>query len=183
MEPEEAAKTSEDEAQFVALLTAGQAAIAVVVRALMPGESGFEEVVQQTNAKLWEKRAEFKSGTHFHAWASAIARYEVLNYRKKQARDSRLTFSDELERTIADEVPQLLDDLPQQQIALRLCLGELTAENREMLLARYRGEESISQLAAKLGRSVGGLRVTLCRLREALLKCIQRRLETGEGLT
>ena len=53
-------------------------------------------MVQQTNAKLWEKRTEFELGTNFQAWSSAIARYEVLNYRKKQARDARLTFSDEL---------------------------------------------------------------------------------------
>jgi RNA polymerase sigma-70 factor (ECF subfamily) len=107
----------------------------------------------------------------------------VLNYRKKQARDARLTFSDELERTIADEVPQMLHDLSQQQLALRKCLSELKAESRELLLARYRGEESISQLAAKLNRSVGGVRVTLSRLRDVLLKCIERRLETGGGLS
>lgn len=182
MEPDQAEQRHDEDADFVALLTAGQAVIALVVRALMPGEPGFEEVVQQTNAKLWEKRAEFEMGTNFQAWASTIARYEVLNYRKKQARDSRLTFSDELERTIADEVPQLRDDLPQQQLALRECLAELKAESRELLFARYRGEESISQLAARVGRSVGGMRVTLSRLRGALLACIQRRLETGEGL-
>ena len=183
MEPENAEQTNDKEAEFVALLTSGQAAIAVVVRALMPGEPSAEEVVQQTNAKLWEKRNEFELGTNFQAWASAIARYEVLNYRKKQARDARLTFSDELEQTIADEVPQMLSDLPQQQLALRKCLAELKAESRELLLARYRGEESISQLATKLNRSVGGVRVTLSRLRDTLLKCIERRLETGEGLS
>lgn len=182
MERKKADKNDDEDAEFVAALTAGQAAIAVVVRALMPGESGFEEVVQQTNARLWEKRAEFEIGTHFQAWASAIARYEVLNYRKQQARDSRLRFSDELEQTIADEAPQFLNDLPQQQIALRMCLAEMNVENRELLLARYRGDESISQLASRVGRSAGGIRVTLSRLRDSLQKCIERKLETGEGL-
>ncbi len=182
METVKAEENNDEDADFVALLTAGQAAIAVVVRALMPGEAGFEEVVQQTNAKLWEKRGEFEIGTNFEAWASAVARYEVLNYRKQQARDSRLWFSDELEQLIVDEVPQLLRDLPQQQLALQKCLGELKEESRELLLARYRGEESIAQLAARLGRSVGGVRVTLSRLRDVLQKCIQRKLGLGEGL-
>jgi RNA polymerase sigma-70 factor (ECF subfamily) len=105
----------------------------------------------------------------------------VLNYRKQQVRDARLTFSDELERTIADEAPQLIDDLPQRQLALRKCLAELKADSRELLLARYRGEESISQLAARVDRSVGGLRATLSRLRNALLKCIQLKLAAEEG--
>lgn len=175
-------RPSDEEAEFVASLTANQAAIAMVVRALMPGESGFEEVVQQTNAKLWEKRDDFELGTNFRAWASSVARYKVLNYRKQQARDSRLTFSHELEQTIADEAPNLLDNVPQRQLALRQCLGELKAESRELLLDRYRGKETISQIAARLGRSVGGVRVTLCRLRDALLQCIQRRLDASEGL-
>jgi RNA polymerase sigma-70 factor (ECF subfamily) len=173
---------SDDEAEFVALLTAGQAAIAMVVRALMPGERGAEEVIQQTNAKLWEKRSDFALGTDFRAWAGSIARFEVLNFRKQQARDSRLTFSDELATTIAAEVPHLPDDLPQRQLALRLCLGEFKPESRDLLLARYQGDESMAHLAARLGRSVGGLRVTLCRLRGALLECIQQRLNTDEGL-
>lgn len=181
MEPQPAQKDENTEAQFVALLTAGQAAIVVVVRALMPGEPGLEEVVQQTNAKIWEKRADFELGTNFRAWASSIARYEVLNYRKQQARDARLTFSDELERMIVDEAPQLFDDVPQRQLALQQCLSTMKAESRELLLARYRGEESISQMAARVGRSVGGVRVTLSRLRDSLLKCIQLKLEAGEG--
>ncbi|MCA9130011.1 MAG: sigma-70 family RNA polymerase sigma factor [Planctomycetales bacterium] len=174
---------NDNESEFVALLTSGQAAIVAVVRALMPGERGAEEVVQQTNAKLWEKRSDFVQGTNFRAWASSVARFEVLNYRKQQARDSRLTFSDELERTIVDEVPNLSDDLPQRQLALRQCLSEFKAESRDLLLARYRGEESISQLANRVGRSVGGVRVTLTRLRNALLQCIQQRLDTEEGLS
>ncbi|KAA5537548.1 sigma-70 family RNA polymerase sigma factor [Roseiconus nitratireducens] len=174
--------SSDEQAEFVALLTASQGAIALTIRALMPGERQVEEVVQQTNAKLWQKRGDFQRGTNFRAWASAIARYEVLNFRKQQARDARLTFSDELTRCIADEVPQMQDDLSDQQLALRKCLGELKTESRDLLLSRYRGDESISQLSARLGRSVGGLRVTLSRLRTALLRCIQRRLDSAEGL-
>ncbi|MEZ6136736.1 MAG: sigma-70 family RNA polymerase sigma factor [Pirellulaceae bacterium] len=182
MEPKKAERVTDDESEFVALLTAGQAVIAMVVRALMPGEPGFDEVVQQTNAKLWEKRGDFELGTDFRAWASAIARYEVLNYRKQQARDSRMFLSDELEQTIAVEVPLLVDDFSERHLALRECLSVLKVESRELLLARYRGDQSISQLAAQAGRSVGGLRVTLSRLREVLLKCVQQRLKSGENL-
>ena len=49
-----------------------------------------------------------------------------------------------------------------------------------MLLSRYGGEETLAQLAARVGRSVGGIKVTLSRLRTALLECIQRRLIAEE---
>lgn len=169
------------DADFVAALTAGQDALTMVVRALMPGESCIEEVIQRTNAKLWEKRSDFHPGTNFLAWSSAFVRFEILNFRKQQARDSRLTFSDELEGIIAREMPPLLEQLSDRKQALRLCLAKLPQKRRELLLSRYRGDVSIEQMAASLGRSVGGLRVTLSRLREKLAQCIQRTLQTDEG--
>ncbi len=179
MEP---SNQSDDEAEFVAILTASQNAIALAVRALMPGDRCIDEVVQQTNAKLWQKRAEFEPGTNFRAWAAAVARYEVLNYRKQQARDARLKFSDELEHQIASEVGELHDDLLDRQLALRECLKELKTESRELLLSRYSRDETLAELASRVGRSVGGIKVTLCRLRTALSQCIQRRLNAEQGL-
>ena len=170
----------EDEAEFVAMLTASQNAIALAVRALMPGERSVDEVVQQTNAKIWHKRGEFEAGTNFRAWASAIARFEVLNYRKQQARDARIKFSDELEHIIVAETAGIDDEMLNRQSALRECLKDLKSESREMLLSRYSGEETLAQLAARVGRSVGGIKVTLSRLRTALLECIQRRLLAEE---
>ena len=95
---------NDDEAEFGAELTGCQSALALYVRGLMPGDRGADEVVQQANAKIWQKRAEFQPGTNFRAWALTVARFEVLNYRKRQARDARLRFSDELEQTIATEI-------------------------------------------------------------------------------
>lgn len=172
---------NDQDAEFVALLTSSQAAIALAVRALMPGERQIDEVVQQTNAKIWQKRTEFELGTNFRAWALAIARYEVLNYRKRQARDARLQFSSELEQQIATEVAELEDDTLDRQAALRKCLEEIKPESRELLLSRYGHEETLSQLASRVGRSVGGIKVTLSRLRSALSACIERRLRAEGG--
>lgn len=171
----------DDEAEFVAMLTAAQNAIALAVRALLPGVRNVEEVIQQTNAKLWQKRGEFELGTNFRAWANAIARFEVLNYRKRQARDARIKFSDELEHIIVAETASVNDELLNRQAALRECLKQLKPESRELLLSRYSDDETLTQLAARLGRSVGGIKVTLCRLRTALLECIQRRLLAEES--
>ncbi|TWU19017.1 sigma-70 family RNA polymerase sigma factor [Allorhodopirellula heiligendammensis] len=179
MEPHQ---QSDDETEFVAMLTGNQSAIVLAVRALMPGERSVDEVVQQTNAKLWQKRGDFERGTNFRAWAAAIARYEVLNYRKQQARDSRLTFSDELEHQIASEVGELNDDLLDRHAALQECLHELKPESRELLLSRYNSDETLAELACRIGRSVGGVKVTLCRLRTSLAQCIERRRSTEEGL-
>lgn len=166
---------------FVGLLTECQLPLRLYIRALLPGDPAAGEVIQQANAKIWEKRGDFEPGTHFKAWAMAIARFEVLNHRKRQARDSRLHFSDELEETVAAELAEVSDDLAERQAALRECMQSLKPASRELLMRRYATQQSLAEFASQLGRSVGGVKVTLHRLRTALAECIERRLvATGE---
>ena len=171
------ASASNDD-EIVAELTKCQAALVLYVRSLMPGDRSAEEVVQQANAKIWQKRSEYEPGTSFRAWATAIARFEVLNHRKQQARDARLQFSDELEQIIAVEAVQLGDDLAERQEALQKCLAELKKESRDLLMSRYGSAEPLADFALRVGRSVGGLRVTLTRLRTTLAQCVERRISS-----
>lgn len=165
--------------EVVADLTKVQAALVLYIRSLMPGDPSAEEVVQQANAKIWQKRTEYQRGTSFRAWATAIARFEVLNHRKQQARDARrLQFSDELEQIIAVEAAELGDDLAERQQALHKCLAELKQESRDLLMSRYESSETLADFALRVGRSVGGLRVTLTRLRSVLAQCIERRISS-----
>lgn len=88
-------ETEKQDSEIVALLTQHQSAIRFYVSSLLPGEARAADVAQQANLTIWDKRSDFKPGTNFKAWAFSIARYEVLNFRKKEARDARLQFSDE----------------------------------------------------------------------------------------
>ena len=165
---------------FVGQLTGIQMPLRLYVQSLLPGDSAARDVAQHANATIWQKRESFTPGTNFKAWAFAIARYEVLNYRKQQARDARLVFSEELEETFAEELATQGDDFDSRQEALRVCLGKLRPKDRELLLHRYARTGTLETFAAKSGRSVGGLKVTLHRLRNALLACIQKTLATRE---
>lgn len=111
-----------------------------------------------------------------------MARYEVLNSRKRQARDARLVFSGELEETFAEEVSARDDGAEQQYEALRHCLEKLRPQDRDLLMHRYAKTGTLSEFAARAGRSVGGLKVTLHRLRNALLECMQRQSNAREEL-
>lgn len=168
------------ETHFVTQLIEHQLTLQMYVRALLPGDSAASDVAQQANAKMWEKRGEFQTGTNFKAWAFSVARYEVLNYRKQQARDSRLVFSGELEQVMESELAELDLNLQERHQALRHCMGKLRTQDRQLLLHRYSNRGTLAEFAEKIGRSLGGLKVTLHRLRSTLLTCMQRRLATGE---
>jgi RNA polymerase sigma-70 factor (ECF subfamily) len=164
------------ESQIVALLTEIQLPLLLYVRSLMPGDSAAHDVAQHANATIWQKRSEFQIGTNFKAWSFSIARFEVLNYRKQQVRDSRLVFSDELATTIADELAEDQEDIQRRHEALQQCLQQLRAQDRDLILHRYTNTGTLNEYAEKAGRSVGGLKVTLHRLRNLLLECIQQKL-------
>lgn len=172
---------SERESQFVGLLTEVQLPLRLYVQSLLPGDPAARDVAQHANATIWRKREDFVSGTNFNAWAFSIARFEVLNYRKQQVRDARLVFSEELEETFAAELSNAGDDFERRQEALKDCLEKLRLKDRDLLLHRYSNSGTLADYSNRTGQSVGGLKVTLHRLRNALLGCIQKRLGAPEA--
>ena len=54
------------------------------------------------NVVIWQKAANYVEGTDFWRWASQIAYFEVLTYRKRRGRD-RLVFDDDLLASVAVE--------------------------------------------------------------------------------
>ena len=105
---EPAAAPADDDAEagdaaFLRLLTEGQLALRSYLRVLMPGHPAAADVFQQANAKLWERRRDFRPGTDFAAWSLTVLKYEVLTARKREARE-RLRFSGDLEETVAAEL-------------------------------------------------------------------------------
>lgn len=170
----------QDDEVLVGLLTEHQLPLRLYVQSLMPGDERAKDVAQQANATLWRKRRDFEIGTNFKAWAFAIARFEVLNFRKSQARDARrLVFGADLDLIMTEELVERNPHLESRQNALRLCLKALKERDRILIEHRYIRQTPLKQISKEMDRSVGGLKVTLHRLRSRLQKCIQRRIQEG----
>ena len=171
---------SSKDAEFVAFLTDAQTALHATIFVLLPDRALAADVLQKTNVTVWEKRAEFLAGSNFLAWARRIARYHVLNERRKLGRDVIL-FDDALfqELVARHAARDELAGSPGPQVdALRECLQELGEAQRVLIQRRYAPGGSVKELAAETGKSVGAVSQTLYRLRELLRNCIEQRLAT-----
>ena len=126
----EASRQSTD--QIVQLLTNVQQQLTRYVHTLVPNRSDAEEVLQETNLFVWRHADEFELGTNFAAWACKIAYYQVLTFRKRQAR-SRLYFSDALVEQLASSPLENLARGNAEAEALELCMGKLSSEDRELM--------------------------------------------------
>lgn len=160
-----------DSSEFVTLLTSAQGALYACILALLPDRAAARDVLQETNLTLWHKAGDFEAGTNFLGWASRIARYHVLNHRRKAGRD-RLVFDDELFAQLAERQAARIGDFDRREEALRGCLDKLPRDQRALVEGRYAPGGSVPTLAAAAGKSAGAISQTLYRIREALLNCV-----------
>ncbi|MFD0896069.1 sigma-70 family RNA polymerase sigma factor [Luteolibacter ambystomatis] len=163
--------------EFIREITMAQPAIAAYVRALLPGYPDYMDILQEVNITLWQKRGNFRDGTHFKAWAFQVARFHVMHVRRKLAVDNkRRMFSEEFTEWLAEAANHVDESLDQKLTTLQDCLGQLRPKDRELLSIRYSRRGSIENYARQHQRNAGTVRATLRRLREILLRCVQDKL-------
>ena len=136
-----------------------------------------DDVLQETNVVLWQKREDFTEGTNFWAWACRIAQFQVLSLRKQQQRD-RLRFDDDLIEQLATESVEMPSD---RQEALEKCLDGLSDRKRELISLRYGTDLPAAKVAEKLGLTRGAVYDSLYNIRLSLAHCIDHFLiDEGE---
>lgn len=150
------------------------------VLGLLGDANAAEDVLQETNLAATERLEEAAGIADFSGWLFGVARHQVQEHRRRQARQ-RLRFSDDLVEVLADELAVATNDLPPRQRALRGCLDDLPSQQRDLILRRYDPGVSVQRLAADLNRTTAVISQTLYRIRLSLLACIQGKL-AAEGV-
>jgi RNA polymerase sigma-70 factor (ECF subfamily) len=161
--------------QFAALWTTAQPTITAFIRMLIPDYQQADEVLQRVAVTLVRKFDQFDQSRSFGAWAVGVAKYEVLYYRRERATDKHL-FGDEIVEQIASRYEELTDEVDPLREALRHCLDELKGRSKRVIELRYRGGMKSSVIAQEMALSAGAVRMLLCRVRETLRRCIERRV-------
>lgn len=157
---------------FVQLLVRHERGLRAFVRTLLPEAHHADEVVQETCLVLWRKFADFEPHSSFLNWACTVARFEVLKYRRKLARD-RHVFHVDLLAVLADEALDETGQRATEHRALDQCLEKLAPRQRELIQSCYAQGATIKQVAEHLGRSATALYKALNRIRLLLLDCIK----------
>ncbi|MBT7959707.1 MAG: sigma-70 family RNA polymerase sigma factor [Akkermansiaceae bacterium] len=174
-------RPAQEEAVFIGDITRFQTQLRAYIISLMSGLSGAEDVLQETNIVLWEKRAKFEPGTNFRAWACAIARLEVKAHRRQMYRLGITMLDEELADQLAEPL-QSDEETPEEHLqALEQCLARLREPERELIEHRYFSKSTLGAFAARRGQSTETLRNSLYRIRAALRKCIQDKLAISEA--
>jgi RNA polymerase sigma-70 factor, ECF subfamily len=161
--------------QFTRLWTAAQPAVANLVFAAIPDFQQAEDVLQDVAVVLFRKFQEYDAARPFTRWALAIARFEVLGSKRRQAR-SLLQLDPELVGSLAERCMEMKPEFDARSAAVQRCLEQL--KNRAMELVRLRYDNGLPprEIAARLHSTSLRIRARLNRIRTSLRRCIQRQL-------
>lgn len=160
---------------FMELYSAHSRRIYGFISMLLSSSGDVDDVFQETSKVLWEKFDQFKIGTNFYAWASEVARYQVLAHLQHRKR-SRLVFSTEFIQTVSDEVLSHEETLEDKHRVLQDCLRRLKARDRSLIELRYIPGATTKSVAQHVGRSVAGIYKALNRIESALIECVRFKL-------
>ncbi len=161
-------------ATYVQQLTSCQNRLYAYIYSLVGNAETARDVLQETNAVLWQKADGYDPDRPFLPWALRMGLNQVRAARTRLGRD-RLVFHEE--QTLETLSAEWLADAPSDmEIAMDDCLERLSSRNRDVVERHYKRDESLSSLAKTLNRTANAVGVMLHRIRRALAECIERAL-------
>lgn len=128
--------------------------------------------MQETLATMWGKFNQFEVGTDFVAWSVTIAKYKVLEFRRK-TKGSKLQFGDKLSHILEVESDQKLKETSKHIDALRGCVQKLAMKEITFLKLRYENDLTFKNIAARTGMSLQGVHKAVSLIHAKLVRCIR----------
>ena len=165
----------ESRRQFIRLMTRHERLVYGYILSLVPNWADADEILQETNVRLWEEFEKFEPGTNFAAWAVRVAHFQVLTWRKRKQR-SRLVFDQRVLDALAQEPCWTDEVFEARHQALADCVSELPDRSRDLLRHCYVEGSRAKDVAVELNKSPASIYKALERIRVALHGCIEKKL-------
>ncbi len=135
-----------------------------------------DDILQETNIFLWERRSEATSESNIKAWAFKVAYFRVMATRRDRTRRGEVNFSEAIIQRISGEAGNHFTPPTDKLHALGQCLKKLKADDCQLLQVKYLKLQSLAEFASQTGKSAAAVHKTVSRLRHGLKTCIESQL-------
>lgn len=170
-----------DKITFINLLTSHYCKLHSYVLCMVPNKSDADDIMQETTLQMWEKFDEFRPGSDFFAWAKAIARFKIMDLRKKRARQHC-----QLDPTVLELLQQEReaydDHLDRKLELLKQCIKKLSRDQKALLKFKYSEKIPAKLIAQRVGVPLHTLYRQLSGLHSMLLGCVKRSVRAEGGV-
>lgn len=165
--------------RIIRLITEHQTELSAYIRSIMPKVSGKQDVLQETNIVLWEKRGDLLNTDEFRPWAYRVAYFQTLAHLKKLKRQKTVCLEPDVLDQIANEHAFIgtAEHRNEELDALSDCLAKLSEEDNQLVSFHYKKHGGLKEYAERINMSLGRIKHALIRIRSNLKTCINRQLE------
>jgi len=172
---------SGDESAFVEIVTRHRARMLSAALGHLRNHADAEEIAQDTFVRAYRCLANFRGESSLSSWLYRIVfnlsrnRHGYFFRRHRHETDSfDCPMSDDNNATVADFVASNIPDPLREETnreflaQVAICMGKLSARQREILILRNRMDQTYEEIAAKLGLSTGTVKSRIARARKNL---------------
>ena len=148
--------------------------VSAYVRSTILNYHDSEDIIQNIAVIFAEKYDRLDPSRRVLPWVLRIARYEVVNHFRSQGREQIMSDEKVLQR-IERAYHVIHDESQDIKEALHTCIEALNDRPKHVLRLRYFREMEIPDISQRLGLSSNAVYIILCRVREALANCVQKK--------
>ena len=171
---------------FSELIRLHQAQVRAYLARYVRRREAIDDLAQESFFAAFRSLSAFQGKSSFRLWLLGIARNQALMFLRKEfaRRSERIdSFHEALEEWLAADLEHEAEDPAAQARevgALRGCLGQLPEGSASVVRQHYFKRMTASQIGQATGRSPGAVWVALLRIREALRRCIEKKIGVPE---
>ena len=138
-----------------------------------------EDILQEVWLRMAHAAERNEPIMHPGRWCRGVAKNLILHYwRERQA--TKVVFDSELLDLVEQAMNESQDPWIERRQALMECIDQLPRPSKRLLHMKYDQGLTFAAMAEALRRTKDSLKMALCRLRQALLECAERKLRTTE---
>ena len=170
-----------DQSAFTELITRHRNRMWAVCLNITSNPADAEDALQDTLVAAWQNIHKFRGEAKFTTWIHRVAANAALSIvRKRKADTDIVDFNDPERPVLVDDGPTPFDEHLALSDQLRLALGELSDDFREVLVLREFADMSYDEIADHQGVPVQTVRSRLNRARKQLAERIRAYEYTDE---
>lgn len=144
-----------------------------------------EEIFQNAAVVVMERSIEPNEPLRdFRAWAKEVVRRQAFAYLQAAERKRAKTVA--MQPELLDQITSVFLDandqtvpFEQESLALRTCISEMEARQRQVLELRYGQQKSFAQIADIVDKTEAAVQRSVSRIRKRLYDCVQMKLSTS----
>ena len=165
----------ENNEAFLKLFLKHENGLKAYIRSCVIRPEEVDEIMQEVSLVAWRKFEALEQPEKFGAWACLIARFEVLKFRRKKARD-RLVLDEDIITKIGIDAEEQVSRRELQLSALEKCLKNLRPHEKKLVRQAYTPKVSKKQLAEEFGKTEAAFYQKLARIRMKLRDCMNHKM-------